>query len=135
MTRHCHARTVRAVRTFESIASMTEIFEETLDPPTIAANGLLGTSTAPRRYRDRYRDGERRVRGGGRDVEKKGRLRRCMQDSMRKKKKGEAKGEKEKKRGVRVRRDKEKRRVGKERKDNKQYGNLSGGLAQASTAW
>jgi hypothetical protein len=43
---------------------MTEIFEETLDPPTIAAKGLLGTSTAPRRYRDRYRDGERKVRGG-----------------------------------------------------------------------
>ena len=108
MTRHCHARIVRTVRTFESIASMTEIFEETLDPPTIAAKGLLGTSTAPRRYRDRdrYRDGERRVRGGGRDVEKKGRLRRCMQNSMRKKKKGEAKGEKEKKRGVRLKRDK-----------------------------
>ena len=27
---------------------MTEIFEETLDPPTIAAKGLLGTSTAPK---------------------------------------------------------------------------------------
>ena len=26
---------------------MTEIFEETLDPPTIAAKGLFGTSTAP----------------------------------------------------------------------------------------
>ena len=31
------------------MASMTEILEETLDPPTMAANGLLGTSTAPNR--------------------------------------------------------------------------------------
>jgi hypothetical protein len=42
-----HSR-ARTVRTLESIASMTEIFEETLDPPTIAAKGLFGTSTAPR---------------------------------------------------------------------------------------
>ena len=39
--------TMRYGLTFESIASMTEIFEETLDPPTMAAKGLLGTSTAP----------------------------------------------------------------------------------------
>jgi hypothetical protein len=35
------------IYTFESMASMTEIFEETLDPPTMAAKGLFGTSTAP----------------------------------------------------------------------------------------
>ena len=33
---------------------MTEILEETLDPPTIAAKGLFGTSTAPR-WRKRKR--------------------------------------------------------------------------------
>ena len=42
----CVQRTY-SVRTFESMASMTEIVEDTLDPPTMAAKGLLGTSTAP----------------------------------------------------------------------------------------
>lgn len=60
---------------------MTEIFDETLDPPTIAAKGLLGTSTAPRRYRYRNRYGERRVSGGGREerIGKKRRVRRTVE--------------------------------------------------------
>jgi hypothetical protein len=36
-----------SLSTLASMASMTEILDETLDPPTMAAKGRLGTSTAP----------------------------------------------------------------------------------------
>ena len=45
--------------TLESIASMTEILVETLDPPTIAAKGLFGTSTAPEKKRKYMKLGNR----------------------------------------------------------------------------
>ena len=36
-----------SLSTFESMLSMTEILEDTFEPPTIAAKGRFGTSTAP----------------------------------------------------------------------------------------
>ena len=39
-----------SLSTLASMLSMTEILEETFDPPTMAAKGRLGTSTAPWRY-------------------------------------------------------------------------------------
>ena len=36
-----------SLSTLFNMASITEILEDTFDPPTIAANGLLGVLTAP----------------------------------------------------------------------------------------